>query len=103
MTDLGHLTKGDGPTQLQPMLGEQARHHAQLLRAAADLILAGEPVAWAMGGRGSGLAGVSYSFDAERFERAAINVRERVQAGDGDYSIRVLPRPSVKYPSRKRR
>jgi len=102
MTDLGHLTASDGTAGLQPLLGEQARHHARLLRAAADLILGGEPVAWAIGGRGSGLAGVSYSFDAERFERATIHVRERVQAGDEDYAIRVLPRPSVKYPSRKR-
>lgn len=85
------------------MLRDQARHHAQLLRAAADLLLAGEPVAWVTGGFGSGLRGVSYAFDAAVFEEAAVHVRERVQSGDEDYTIRVTPRPPARYPQRKRR
>ncbi|MFN8585968.1 MAG: hypothetical protein U0446_11725 [Dehalococcoidia bacterium] len=103
MTDFGHLTPTPGERHLRPMLVDQARHHAQLLRAAANLLLAGEPVSWSMGGFGTGLAGVSYAFDEEAFHRAAAEVRLRVQTGDGDYAIRVAAKERVRYPSRKRR
>jgi hypothetical protein len=89
---------------LYPMDKDQGRYHAQLLRAAADLILAGEPAAWYRPGGGERLGGVAYLFDEAAFSAASIAVRKRVEAGDEDYVIRVEPKETTKpYGYRKRR
>lgn len=103
MKDFSHITRDPNDVRLQPMLSNQVRHHAMLLRAAADLLIAGEPVRWAIGGFGTGYGGVSYLFDAEAFQWASANVRSRVMSGDLEYTIKVVPVPITRYPARKRR
>jgi hypothetical protein len=69
-----------GRRQLQPNNDPAHRaFHAQYLRAAADLILAGAPFIWSSPGDGFKTGGLTYEFDEKRWREAIVNVWNRVR------------------------
>ena len=92
---------GDDGQKLQTMEPGQARYHAMILRAMADLLAAGEAVCWswsyaAVPGQPTT---VSISIEGESFSAAQRAVHERVDGGDPDYAIRVEYREPSRLPS----
>lgn len=88
---------------LRSLPPESARYHAQILRAAADLLLAGEPVWWMQPEYPDNKRGITYLFDADALRTATVAVWNRVAAGEEDYVIKVKPEELTKPRSRKRR
>lgn len=88
---------------LRALPPESARYHAQILRAAADLLLAGGPVWWAPPEYAGNKRGITYLFDKDALRTATVAVWNRVAAGDEDYVVRVKPEEPMKPRSRKRR
>src|SRR5258708_5609458 len=89
--------------ELRPLPPESARYRAQILRAAADLLLAGEPVCWMSTDYALHKRGITYIFDAAQLRAATVAVQTRVEAGDVDYVIKVKPAEPMRARSRKRR
>ena len=86
---------------LQPMDPNQARYHCLILRAIADLLQAGEPVCWgwfyaAVEGQPTT---ISISIEGAQLRDAEIAARQRVEAGDPDYLVRVEPAAPSRMPS----
>ena len=90
---------------LYAMDPDQARHHAQILRAVADLLLAREPACFVQSSYPDGKYGITVIFDELELRHAIIRVRNRVAEGDEDYAIKVERREDGGgwYPSRYRR
>ena len=84
---------------------DAVRYWCQHLRALADLMAAGEPMAFMQSHSGVGEEKVeNFTVAVRRWRLASafLDVERRAQAGDTDYAIRTTPKPPSRPPQRKR-
>jgi hypothetical protein len=70
MSDMDRDLTAPPSYELRPLPPESARYHAQILRAAADLLMAGEPVCWMSTDYALHKRGITYIFDADQLRAA---------------------------------
>lgn len=83
---------------------DAVRYWCQHLRALADLMAAGEPMAFLQSYAGTGDEQVeSFTVQVSRWHLADafVDVERRTQAGDPDYAIRTTQKPPSRPPQRK--